>query len=96
MPSKALAQTASKTGTNSMISITIPSEIALTSSHTSVEVVTPKIEWIKHGGIHRAFPASLPDKIIGSGKRTKLESSVQGVVKKRFLGKAKYKHTINF
>ena len=95
MPPKALAQAASKTGTASMISITNPSMIASTSSGTSAEVMTPKIEWIKHGGIHHAFPASLPDEIIGSGKRTKLELSTQGVVSKRFLGKAKYKHTVN-
>jgi hypothetical protein len=68
MPRKALAQAKSKTGTFSMTSITNPSVIASTSNHTRVEVVVPKIEWIKHGGIHHAFPTSLPDEIIGSGK----------------------------
>jgi hypothetical protein len=38
------------------------------------------------------FPVSLPDKIIGSGKRTKLELRTQGIIDKRFLGKVKYKH----
>src|SRR5213075_625245 len=95
MPPKVSAKATSKTDATSTTSNANESAIASMSSPTTAITGSLKIEWIKHHAIHHAFAASLPDEIIASGKRTKLELITQGSVRKRFLGKTKYKHSVN-
>jgi hypothetical protein len=92
MPRKSSAQALSKTASVSIIKQSVTGS---SSPSNNAETTAPKIEWIKHHGISHAFPAVTPDEIIGSGKRTKLELTIQGSVTKRFLGKTNYRHNVN-
>jgi len=73
----------------------ISSSIASTARARTAEKETWKLEWIKQRGIHHAFPVLLPEEKRGEEIRTKFELTTQGSVSKRFLGKAKYKHSVN-
>jgi len=73
----------------------ISSGIGSTARVRTDEEEIPKLEWIKQLGVHHVFLALHPEEKKGEEKRTKFELTTRGCVSKRFLGKAKYKHSVN-